>query len=466
MKNKAFTLIELLAVIIILGILMLIAIPSVTSYINNSRKESYVSTVQELIKAASTKVNSGELDMYDTDTTYYIPVGALDLENGKAQSPYGDFGEAYIVVTTDGEEYDYYYVGKDNADMGVLKITSDDNLNKNDIVSVTGSINTDTGVGRRSKIVVWNTDLSSSTSKDATSNINGDTGNEIYTTCRRATTLHTTECLNTYLQSCNAAGYSVTGIKGTTTITYGQIGISGRLNVGDAFDCDVNDDGTYDSETERFYYVTTSDNAAVLIYYNNVFEESINYLRSSSYSVKSSVLENSEDLPDYFNYLGPITAVKHLPSVDTWKNKGLKTNFERNIVNEKGDKQASTGTIVDSFEYTDKAARFLTFQEVINACGDGDYLNEGYLDNKCTFMLENTYFENGNYTTYKGAYGARSFGWWLETPCKYNRYVHNSAVVYSCAYIIDYERNVVYTNPVNSRGVRPAIEVDLSNMDY
>ena len=37
-KCTLFTLIELLAVIIILGIIMLIAIPSISRYINNSRK--------------------------------------------------------------------------------------------------------------------------------------------------------------------------------------------------------------------------------------------------------------------------------------------------------------------------------------------------------------------------------------------------------------------------------------------
>ncbi len=60
MKNKGFTLIELLAVIIILGVIMLIAIPSVTRYINDSRKETYIDTAKQIVKGAIPMVNGGE----------------------------------------------------------------------------------------------------------------------------------------------------------------------------------------------------------------------------------------------------------------------------------------------------------------------------------------------------------------------------------------------------------------------
>ena len=78
MKKNGFTLIELLAVIIILGILMIIAIPSVTRYISDSRKNSYVDSAKEIIGSARNLVNSGELEMYDTDATYYIDVNYIN----------------------------------------------------------------------------------------------------------------------------------------------------------------------------------------------------------------------------------------------------------------------------------------------------------------------------------------------------------------------------------------------------
>ena len=42
MNKKAFTLIELLAVIVILGVILMIAIPKVSQYINRSKKDSFV----------------------------------------------------------------------------------------------------------------------------------------------------------------------------------------------------------------------------------------------------------------------------------------------------------------------------------------------------------------------------------------------------------------------------------------
>ena len=111
MNKKGFTLIELLAVIIILGILMIIAIPSVTTYISNSRKSAYIDTAKNIISSARNLVNSGKYEMFNRDVTYYIPVSCLPSENG-TRTPYGEFSIAYVVVTYDGEGYNYYLSGQ------------------------------------------------------------------------------------------------------------------------------------------------------------------------------------------------------------------------------------------------------------------------------------------------------------------------------------------------------------------
>ena len=61
-------------------------------------------------------------------------------------------------------------------------------------------------------------------------------------------TLHTETCSSG--GGCLEHGYS-TG----DTITYGNIPGNGNPAVGDAYDCDVNNDGVYNPTTERFYFV-------------------------------------------------------------------------------------------------------------------------------------------------------------------------------------------------------------------
>ena len=132
--RNGFTLIELLAVIIILGILMIIAIPSVTSYINNSRKSAYVDTAKEIISGARNFVNEGKLEMFDTETTYYIPASCISTENGQ-KSPYGEFDKAYVLVTYNGQGYNYYWVSRDVAGIGVKDPIAVEDLDEKDIES-------------------------------------------------------------------------------------------------------------------------------------------------------------------------------------------------------------------------------------------------------------------------------------------------------------------------------------------
>ena len=180
MKNKGFTLIELLAVIIILGILMLIAIPSVTSYINNSRKNTYVDTAKELLRGASNLVNSGELDVNDPYTTYYIPSSCINMENGNAKSPYGEFDKAYIGVTYDNDSYKYYFQCVDSTGVGIKKPTLMDKLSLDKIETNIDpdDITPSTIIGDRDKVKVVQNDCITMVEVAATNEVS-DEGNKI-----------------------------------------------------------------------------------------------------------------------------------------------------------------------------------------------------------------------------------------------------------------------------------------------
>ena len=261
--------------------------------------------------------------------------------------------------------------------------------------------------------------------------------------CKRATTLHTEICSNddsSYY--CQADGYTL-----NDTITYGNFGTKGVLTSGDAFDCDVNGDGVYDSETERFYYVSdatngvTNDNSiAVLIYYNNV---------SRGVASNSAVYAYDESKS---NNNGPVTAIAQLPTIEQWNNVSLK-NTTRAITNENGENTTSAGNLPTAFSYLGYAARFLTYQEVYSGCFDGTVNIDSAksLSTKCKYLMENTKYSSSNMKTYGG---------WLETP-------YFSTSIYA-RYLDSHNRTVnisVVENNINL-GVRPVIEVSKTNIDY
>lgn len=152
LDNNAFTLIELLAVIIILAVLLIIAIPSVSNYINDSRKNVYITTAKEHISGAMHLVNTGKLEMYDTSATYYIPGHCVKMETD-TQSPYGNWKERYVGVIFTGKGWKYYWTSTDASQVGVL-LTPYENLDIDKIETGIEDVFPNASIEGREKILV------------------------------------------------------------------------------------------------------------------------------------------------------------------------------------------------------------------------------------------------------------------------------------------------------------------------
>lgn len=135
LNQMAFTLIELLAVITIMGILMLVAIPSISLIIENARKDTIISTIDAYIDSLKAEVASGTYDFEDPDATIYaMPIECIPMESGGSKA-YGEWMQAsndywaYVLVQYDSERknYNYGFTFKDSTKHGLYP-TEENNL--------------------------------------------------------------------------------------------------------------------------------------------------------------------------------------------------------------------------------------------------------------------------------------------------------------------------------------------------
>ena len=214
--------------------------------------------------------------------------------------------------------------------------------------------------------------------------------------CKIATELHQETCSRTSATAgCRNAGFAL-----NETITYGNLVESTTMNYGDAYDCDIDDDGLYgekvgDKYTERFYYIGSSDGVASLVYY--------------------------KDEPAGTN-LSYTDASSAIPDRSVWNNPDL-------------------------VSINDKVSRFMTVNEVTTICGGNSQIGYKVADTskgKCGYIAENSRF------AYESTSGMLNTIW-LQQVNGANRRVN-----------LDSGQNIQSPAATSVNGPRPVIEVPLS----
>ena len=131
-NNKGFTLIELLGVIIILSIILLIAVPNISSILDRSKRDTYIADAKKFVSLVEYELRKGNINKPSSTELYKITLSYLatnDIEKDPDGNIY-DVDESYVVVARkDG--YLVYYVNLVSTDSkgktkGILLINVDD----------------------------------------------------------------------------------------------------------------------------------------------------------------------------------------------------------------------------------------------------------------------------------------------------------------------------------------------------
>jgi len=137
MNKRGFTLVELLGVITILSIIMLIAIPNITSVLDKNKKESYIADAKKLITQAEYEIRNGNIEKPTSDQIFKVTLaylGTTDVSKDPDGNKYDTTNSYVVVVRKNG--YLEYYVNLVSVKGKGIELVSKDKLDGDNKLSV------------------------------------------------------------------------------------------------------------------------------------------------------------------------------------------------------------------------------------------------------------------------------------------------------------------------------------------
>lgn len=139
-NNKGFTLVELLAALVILGVLSMLALPTVVNLLGNSRDKLYITDAKKLISQAEYKFRVASSEIEKPDDGDCLILSMVYLDNSDFDNPPNN-GEyvreaSYVVVKNNNGNFEFSVELVEEVEKGVFKgveLSKDSNLSTSSV---------------------------------------------------------------------------------------------------------------------------------------------------------------------------------------------------------------------------------------------------------------------------------------------------------------------------------------------
>ena len=142
-QNKGFTLVELLAMMIVLGIIMGVTIPNITGIVNSSKYNGIKTDATKMIDKAKLKViKEKKIQKPQEKQCIILTLNYLDDNedivkgpNGRKYNPY----DSFVIYTRENNEYKYYarIIEGTGDEKFAIDIESDEKINTEEVEFIT-----------------------------------------------------------------------------------------------------------------------------------------------------------------------------------------------------------------------------------------------------------------------------------------------------------------------------------------